>query len=203
MEQELEQNLVILAARAFARAVGILEGFLCMICCTGFFLMGGFGSVIAVANCVYEWKKTNIWLVLATVVGTVGWLCLDLPYSIRLMLMAIRHEHPVALKCTLHQAMPPKILRPLVALWWLAHFSVAAWLAALFHSFNRGQSTAQMLSLIPAIAVGFSANGFLMLSVCSATTSAKTRITIWRFRIIIDVIIALFGAFVISRIIPK
>jgi len=56
----------------------------------------------------------------------------------------------------LQEPMPPWVLRPLVALWWAAHFAMAGWMAAMFHLFSHhGTGGGQWVVMISRVAAGF------------------------------------------------
>jgi hypothetical protein len=47
-----------------------------------------------------------------------------LPYLVRLVVTARNHRKPFALQAASSQWVAPWPLRPLVALWWMAHFAI-------------------------------------------------------------------------------
>src|SRR6476469_1259331 len=57
--------------------------------------------------------------------GAAGWLFLDVPYLIRLWRVAFRGPPPITFEAAARQRMAPLFLRPVIAIWWLAHFSLA------------------------------------------------------------------------------
>ncbi len=181
------------------RGIDVIESLLCALFSTVMFLLGGFAAAAFVTSSFLDKQQVFPLQPVVAVIVALGWLALDLPYMIQLLLLGLRSQHPVALNGALGQPMLPLPLRPLVALWWFAHFLPGAWLAALFHSFAHGSG--HWLILLPAFGMSYSANGFLMLSVCAITQSQTIRMRIWQFRLLIDLGLVLVGAFLIARII--
>jgi hypothetical protein len=200
---DFDRLLWVRAVRAAASGIVKVEGFLCTLFSAVILLVGGIAAAAAVGSLVTESSRINLLEKAALVAWASSWTLLDLPYMLRLMLTAIRHDHPIPLNAAIAQRTPPPVLRPLVSAWWLAHFSVGAWMAAGAHAFSHRQNPMRWLVFIAAVGLGFCANGFLMLTVCAATPSARARSIVWRSRALIDVAIGLLGALVVERLIRK
>jgi len=203
MRPDFNRHLLVRIARWFAQRIDSIEAILYASFTMTVFLAGGFGAVIAGANLVLGWRQLAVPERVGAAAWVVGWVFLDMPCMFRLALNAVRHQSHIALKTAEAQRMTPFFLRPLVTIWWAAHFLAGAWMAALFHSFSHGQSFSQWLVLIPAIGLGICANGFLMLAICAATSSAHARSMVWRFRLLVDAAIGLIGVFFVHLILGK
>ena len=92
----------------------------------------------------------------------------------------------------------PVLLRPFIVLWWIIHFAFGASGALAMHAIAQKDQQPWMMAIF-GCGLGLSANGFLMLAICAATTLASVRMSVWRYRILIDIAFALLGSMVIAH----
>jgi hypothetical protein len=125
-----------------------------------------------------------------------GWLLLDVPYLVRLWHVAFRGNHPWALETAKRQRLMPVPMRPIIALWWLAHFACGAWFSlssTLMFSPDERLPVAA-LSLFMGFCYGVATNGYLIIGVCALTTSQSIREACWRWRFLLDLALGVGGA---------
>src|SRR5258706_5283023 len=96
--------------------------------------------------------------------GALAWLFLDVPYLIRLWRVAFRGPAPITFEAAARQRVAPLILRPVIAIWWLAHFSlaVAASLVTAAMVLEGGPVLAHSIRFLVATSYGYAGNGYLM-----------------------------------------
>ena len=125
----------------------------------------------------------------------VAWLLLDLPYLLRVAITARHHRKPFALQAARAQWVVLWLLRPIFALWWLAHFALGVWFALLTNRLDAAHDStiAHVLMFFLVAFYGYAANGYLMLSVCALTRDETIRWTVWQLRAFIDIALALLS----------
>jgi hypothetical protein len=119
------------------------------------------------------------------------WALLDVPYLLRLRFVVRNDLKPFAFEAAV--AVQPRgfLLRPVIAVWWLGHFAIPFWLVVvLAHAPIPHQRHPMALHFVIMFMWGLTANGFLMLAVCSCTSSERIQQIAWRFRILTDVALA-------------
>lgn len=86
------EPLVLRAGLQFAAIVGAIEGYFCV-------LFSVFATLTGAVGClgIFGYKEYPAWQVAASAIWIVGYATLDLPYVVRVLLIAIRHRHPFAL----------------------------------------------------------------------------------------------------------
>jgi hypothetical protein len=125
-------------------------------------------------------------------------LLLDLPYLIHLWRWRAPRSCPRALYIAKNQPLWPKAVRPLICVWWLAHFGLAAAFALPAHFIAvvpPGSPFGHKLwrgLLAVAVATGMcaTANQFLLAAVAALTRRENVLDATWRMRHSIDVAIA-------------
>jgi len=135
-----------------------------------------------------DWRYGRVGGAAEWLLAGLMWLWLDVPYLWRLGVVACKKETPFALQAATAARTPHLLVRPLVSVWWLAHFGAGVRFAAEVH---HGLDPIEF-SLVACY--GFAANGFLMLGTCAATPSEKIRSTVWRLRGLTDVGLAFVGS---------
>jgi hypothetical protein len=92
--------------------------------------------------------------------------------------------------------MAPLVLRPVIAIWWLAHFSlaVAASLTTAAMVMEGEPVMMHAIRFLLATSYGYAGNGYLMNAVCALTRSPSAREWVWRRRGIVDVALGVIGA---------
>jgi len=128
--------------------------------------------------------------------GALAWLLLDVPYLVRLWRVAFRGPPPITFEAAARQRMAPLILRPVIAIWWLAHFSlaVAASLTTAAMVMEGEPVMMHAIRFLLATSYGYAGNGYLMNAVCALTRSPSAREWVWRPRGIVDVALGVIGA---------
>jgi hypothetical protein len=101
---------------------------------------------------------------------------------------ARRSAHPLALAVAMRQAPPWLILRPLVSLWWLFCFGAGCAFAVLIQ-FGESHGEGALIALL-VFAYVYAANAYLLLAISAWTNRAAVLQTVWRFRILIDLLVA-------------
>jgi hypothetical protein len=136
------------------------------------------------------------WVATTVATGLAG-LGLDGPYLLRLWDAVFRGRTQAAVDAARRQWMVPDLLRPLVAAWWLAHFVGSLSLGYALQSVGDRQNPhlVKGIEFGYSACFGFAANGFLLMSVCALTRSERVRRTVWRFRVVIDLLLAFMGMF--------
>jgi len=174
-----------------ARTVGMVEDWIGVVFVATVTLSGTFG-LIGKAS---DWQNQTQVERNMIVIGSIGWLFLDLWYTARLIHIAVRRRRPFALTAACERRVWPLLFRPLAVVWWLGHFVTGALCAVTLHimTFKNTGPNSPGLDFLMAIGFGFAANGFLMLAVCAATRSARVRIIVWKFRGLIDIGMGLTG----------
>jgi hypothetical protein len=126
----------------------------------------------------------------------IGWVLLDVPYLIRLWRVAFAGPPPITYEAAARQRMMPVILRPVIALWWLAHFGFAALASVFTKSFvlDGDPILVHSVCFLVATSYGYAANGYLMNAICALTRSTDARIAVWRRRGLIDLALGVIGA---------
>jgi hypothetical protein len=125
-----------------------------------------------------------------------GWVVLDLPYLVLLWRVAFRGKRPWAFETANRRWMAPLALRPLIALWWFAHFAFGVHTALTTPALVKDSDPWIVLGInfLLTTSYGFAANGYLMLAVCALTRSPTARLAVWRRRGLIDVALGVAGA---------
>jgi len=181
--------------RAIAHGFGTVENWLAMF--FSLLLTITFGGLFLFAP--LAWVEMPWPARLLTPVGTVMAATFDVPYIIRLFAVALRGRRPFTVQAARGQWRPPWPFRPLVVLWWAAHFAGGV-VAAVFGAAVKTQGSAERpLLFFMATCYGFAANGFLMATVVAATPSERVQSIVWRSRIIFDVLLGMAGAIVANR----
>jgi hypothetical protein len=130
--------------------------------------------------------------------GASGWLFLDVPYLVRLWRVAFRGPPPITFEAAARQPVAPVPLRPVIAAWWLAHFSlaVAASLMTAAMVLEGEPVLVHTVQFVLATSYGYAANGYLMNAICALTRSPTARQWVWRRRGLVDVALGVIGALV-------
>jgi hypothetical protein len=117
---------------------------------------------------------------------------------IRLWHVAFRGPPPITFEAAARQRVAPLALRPVIAIWWLAHFSlaVAASLITAAMALEGDPVLVHAIRFLLATSYGYAGNGYLMNAVCALTRSPAARAWVWRRRGFIDVALGVIGAFV-------
>ena len=93
------------------------------------------------------------------------------------------------------------LIRPFVAVWWLAHFAAAAFLGHGVASIavrglnNAGWMLSVPLTLLATFAFLFAGNLYLMLAVAACVRRPGVWLIVWRHRFFVDLILAAFLLF--------
>ena len=88
----------------------------------------------------------------------------------------------------------PLPLRPIIGLWWLAHYAVGVLAVVGFNQDAHDHGHHEpVLSFFMATCSGFAANGYLILAIATFTTSPVIRRRIWKFRVVLDVTMGVIG----------
>jgi hypothetical protein len=111
--------------------------------------------------------------------------------------IAGRGETPTAVALAMHQWRWPKPLRPIVVLWWAAHFLAAAFGVLLLElDFSLGNTIDQRLLtigllLLLTLAGCYAANIYLLLIVTAVIPRTPFIAAVWRWRLAVDAVAAL------------
>jgi hypothetical protein len=135
--------------------------------------------------------------------GALAWLLLDVPYLVRLWRVAFRGPPPITFEAAARQRMAPLVLRPLIAIWWLAHFSlaVAASLITAAMVMEGEPVLIHSVRFLLATSYGYAGNGYLMNAICALTRSPSAREWVWRRRGVVDVALGVIGALLPSELV--
>ena len=132
------------------------------------------------------------------VLGSVMAATFDVPYVVRLFGVALGGRRPFTLQAARGQWRPPWPLRPLVVLWWVAHFAggVVAAVASATIKTPEAAAAERPLVFFMTTCYGFAANGFLMAAVVAATSSERVQRAVWRSRVFLDVSLGVAGTII-------
>jgi hypothetical protein len=153
----------------------------------------------------FDWSEPNVSVLwrLAIIAIAIGWICLDLPYLLRLWRAIFRGPRPAALTAARNQWRVPMVLRPLVGMWWLAHFCAGVAAAIVMHGVKPaqpgGEAGVRILTIFMATSFGFAANGYLLSAVCTMTSNESVRLKVWRSRAWVDIALAILVLFISWR----
>ena len=109
--------------------------------------------------------------------------------------------HPVAPEMALRQIRWPVLLRPVVFLWWGAHFLMAAAAGAALVYSQRDDSIvlwAQVAVRFLNFTAVYSANLFLLLAVTSLWRNRQLVGILWRWRLLVDAVITVGGWYAVQ-----
>jgi hypothetical protein len=131
-----------------------------------------------------------------TTVLFVGWVVLDLPYVIRLFVVALGRWKPLALEVARRQWVAPFVFRVPIAIWWAAHFAGGVCFAILGEGLDKAGDPrgVRAMAFLMSASYGLAANGYLMLAVGAITCSERVRQAVWRHRVLIDCAVGVLGA---------
>jgi hypothetical protein len=148
-------------------------------------------TLLSLAWAHESWRSRSGWITAGLL-----WLLLDVPYLWRLATVARLHWRPFALQTAMRTKLPPLVLRPIIGLWWLAHFALgvgAAMIMARVKNYEGDAALVVVFIFFMVASYGYAANGFLMLAVCVVTPSERIRRTLWQFRFLTDIGLAILG----------
>jgi hypothetical protein len=141
---------------------------------------------------------------------TLLWLAINLPYFWHLWKCVKLGERPLMLRVAERQPLWPKLLRPLVCVWWLYLFVVTALFVTMaeheaghqFHGPGDAMERAGgiVLRFGGAFALCYFANGFLLLAIASITHREDIIQRVWGKRRTIDLAIATALLFVPAKL---
>jgi hypothetical protein len=144
------------------------------------------------------WQRAKALEQAAYIAIGLAWIALDIPYLARLWRVSFRGNHPWAFETAQRQWIAPVPLRPIIALWWLAHFAIGVWFALGTTALIKPGDPLAMhvLNFLITTSYGFAANGYLILSVCAMTRSQGARDAIWDRRGLLVLALGVAGALV-------
>jgi len=166
----------------------------------------GFALLLASLVLGYAlWHGPGRWLVLPLAIPV----CLELRFLYVLKVKLEEGHYPFAPYFAMQYRRWPLVLRPVVAIWWLAHF--AAGIAAIILAdnilvMNMTDWNTRVLRSVLFVAVSFtiaySANLFLLLTVTAIGGGRPAVSLFWRYRFLLDLAVAVIAAFfpIISRL---
>ena len=130
-----------------------------------------------------------------------AWLALDLPYIVLTWIGRRDRERGEPLAVFVGRVLPrwPVVFRPIVFLWWFAHFGVVVCFAYPAHFIalaGAGGSMAHRIALyiltfVVTACVCSTANGFLVVAIASLTRRTDVPEKVWKVRHLVDVCVAL------------
>jgi hypothetical protein len=128
------------------------------------------------------------------------WIFYDLRYLALIWKGVRESKNPLALRIALIQRRPPLLLRPIASLWWLAHFAMALFFMFFLTGLKRDASGVadmydrawlSVLTFLVSLGITYAANGYLLLAVTALKRSRKVITTIWSWRLLFDLTLAL------------
>jgi hypothetical protein len=108
---------------------------------------------------------------------------------------------PLAIAMAIRLPRWNRLIRPFVAIWWLAHFAAAAFLGHGVASIaarglnNAGWMLSVPLTLLATFAFLFAGNLYLMLAVAACVRRPGVWLIVWRHRFFVDLVLAAFLLF--------
>ncbi|MGA2583359.1 MAG: hypothetical protein ABSG31_08780 [Tepidisphaeraceae bacterium] len=135
------------------------------------------------------------------------WIFFDMQYLGLIWKGVRKGKRPLGLRIALIQRRPPLLLRPIVCLWWLAHFATAVLFALILAELKRDASGVvdtsdhvllSVLTFLASLGITYSANGYLLLAITALRRSRKVITTIWSWRLLLDVVLSLVCVYLSS-----
>jgi hypothetical protein len=173
----------------------------------GAFFSFAFGLALAVASCVVGyamWTGPERWLCSLLVIPNI----LELWFLYRLKVKLEEGHYPFSPYFALQFQNWPLLLRPFAAVWWLAHFAAGIGATILVDNIlvlsmtDWNTRVLRSLIFIPiSFTIAYSANLYLLLLVTAAGGGKRAVGAIWRYRILLDLAVAICAAFfpILSR----
>ena len=150
----------------------------------------------------HELSKPH-WPLYAWIAAAIVWLLLDFPAALWWWITA-RRDRPAAVAAALKQPRFPFLLRPLVAFWWLIHFTFGLFFVYLAHFQGEiaPDEDPAMRYVVFAMGVGYClvANGFLVNAVAALRHSRAAVEHVWARRWFVDAAVVLAG--VVAMLLP-
>jgi hypothetical protein len=138
------------------------------------------------------------------------WVYLDLRHLTAVWAAMRAGVQPLAPYVALRHPPPPMLLRPLVALWWLAHFALALVLIVIIaevdrSAFNAKDGADRFVALLAvffaSLGCTYCANAYLMLILTTFTSDSLRVARVWSKRFLFDLLIASLSLLVTIRVI--
>jgi hypothetical protein len=161
-------------------------------------VFGGDLSWIAYSENHLLWVG-QVWFVAAVLeIILLYWLKISLE-----LLLARRLPYPFAPAFAMRQWNWPRILRPLVMAWWLAHFLIGVAAAVILNNLiildgphDHSRTVRIVAFLVTGFTITYSANMYLLLALRAIGFSERIVRLAWKWRLLIDIgVIVLAGLF--------